>query len=397
MSGIFSLFNIFSFIYLFRGLQLLNQLRREWSSLKTEPLTSHNKHLGDQASFFVAVPIGVLLHEGGHALAIWLFGGQVVEFGYRVFWGYVVPQGTFTANQDWFISLAGTLGSLIFGIGIWLLLRYHNASSYRYFALQLYFALIYYPIFTLFLPVGDWTTIYDFAATPIASAVTAVCHATILLLFWQADRTGWFERPAFETVEAQAQFQALQQQITLNSQDTQTQLQSIDIMRRGGANNKAKYLLNQYLKQEPNSPKAYLQRAALNGGRNVSRKAADDVKKALQLGLSDPVSLIFAHQLLGGYYLEHNDAGTAVTHYSQAVAALSSAKTHQTALQLAQLHHQRSRAYRRLQQHDLAFQDIQQAINLAEQSNDQPAISYYRDELKIIEDHAGRKFTSGTF
>jgi hypothetical protein len=31
MNGLFSLFNIFSFIYLFRGLQLLNQLRREWA------------------------------------------------------------------------------------------------------------------------------------------------------------------------------------------------------------------------------------------------------------------------------------------------------------------------------------------------------------------------------
>ena len=398
MNGIFSLFNIFSLIYLFRGLQLLNQLRREWIPLKTEPLTTHKKYLGDQASFFVAVPIGVFLHEGGHALAVWLFGGQVAEFGYRVFWGYVVPQGTFTAFQDWFISLAGTLGNLIFGLVLWLLLRNHISSSYRYFALrafrfQLHFALIYYPIFTLFLPVGDWTTIYNFQATPIASAITAVSHLTILLLFWQADRSGWFERPAFDTTEAQAQFQALQQHITLNPQDAQAQLQYIDSIRRGGATNKAKYLLNQYLKQEPNSPNAYLQRAAITSERNISHAAADDVQKALQMGLSDPIGLIFAHQLLGRYYLERNEGQTAVTHFSQALAA---AKPNQSLLQQAQLHHQRSRAYRRLQQHDLAFQDMQQAIKLAEQANDQSAIAYYRDELKIIEDHAGRKFTTGT-
>lgn len=399
MNGVFSLFNIFSFIYLFRGLQLLNQLRREWTSLKTEPLTSRKKHLGDQASFFVAVPIGVLLHEGGHALTTLLFGGRVVEFGYRIFWGYVLPQGSFTASQDWFISVAGTPGNLIFGLVLWLLLRNHATGSYRYFALrafrfQLHFALIYYPIFTLFLPVGDWTTIYDFQSTPVLSAVTAVFHLLFLLFFWHGDRSGWFERPAFESTDAQDRFQALQQHIVLNPQDAQARLQYIDTIRQGGATNKARYLLNQYLKQEPSSPQAYIQRAAINSRRSISRSAADDVNKALQLGLSDPVSLVFAHQLLGRYYLERNDAQTAVNHVSH---ALATPNPQQNPQQRARLHHQRSRAYRRLQQHDLAFQDVQQAIQLAEQANDQSAITYYRDELKIIENHAGRNFSSGSF
>ncbi|MCA9923876.1 MAG: M50 family metallopeptidase [Anaerolineales bacterium] len=399
MSGVFSLFNIFSFIYLFRGLQLLNQLRREWTSLKTGPLTAHKKYLGDQASFFVAVPIGVFLHEGGHALAVWLFGGQVAEFGYRVFWGYVQPLGTFTAVQDWFISLAGTLGNLIFGLTLWLLLRRHASSSYRYFALrafrfQLHFALIYYPIFTLFLPIGDWKTIYNFGATPIASGIMAVFHATLLLLFWQVDRIGWFERPAFATTAAKDQYEALQQHLVLNPQDTNAQLQRIDILRQGRANNKAKYLLNQLIKQEPNAPRAYLQRAALKSQRGIPRTAADDVNKALQLGLSDPISLVFAHQLLGEYAMEHNDAQTAVTHYSQAIA---NAKTIENNARPARLYYQRSRAYRRAKQFDLAFQNIQQAIKLAEQANDQAATTHYRDELKIIENHAGRSFTTGSY
>ena len=399
MNSIFSLFNIFSFIYLFRGLQLLNQLRREWASLKTEPMTAHKKYLGDQASFFVAVPIGVFLHEGGHALAVWLFGGQVVEFGYRVFWGYVVPQGTFTAVQDWFISLAGTLGNLIFGLVLWLALRNHAVSGFRYFALrafrfQLHFALIYYPIFTLFLPIGDWITIYHFGATPVPSAITAVIHAALLILFWQADRTGWFERPAFETNAAQQQFAALQQHIGLNPQDPQTQLQYIDVLRRGGATNKAKHLLNQYINQEPHAAKAYVQRAALNIRRNVPRRSAEDIKKALDLGLSDPVSLIFAYQLLGRYHLEHNDAETAVTHFSQ---ALSSAKSQQNPALRAQLHYQRSRAYRHQQQFELAYQDIQQAIQLAEQKNDKNALATYREELEIIENQSGGKFTTGSY
>ena len=35
------------------------------------------------------VPISVALHELGHAVAIWSMGGEVVDFGYYGFAGYV--------------------------------------------------------------------------------------------------------------------------------------------------------------------------------------------------------------------------------------------------------------------------------------------------------------------
>ena len=148
MSNIFGLFNIFSLIYIFRSLQLSVTIGREWSLLVQEPLTRHKKSIAEQASFFIAVPLGVFWHEFGHALAVWVSGGQVAEFGYRVFWGYVVPQGMFTPAQYWFISLAGTLGSLVFGAGIWLLLKANRHSTLSYFGLrafrfQVYFSTIY--------------------------------------------------------------------------------------------------------------------------------------------------------------------------------------------------------------------------------------------------------------
>ncbi len=391
MNGISGIFSIFSLIYVYRGVQLLSRIWREWAAIRAEPLTRVKKQLAEQASFFVAVPPGVFIHELFHALAIWLFGGQVVEFGYRVFWGFVVPDRTFPDTQQWFISLAGTLGTLVFGLGLFLIWRNSRSSALRYFSLrsfryQVFFGLVYYPVFTLFLPIGDWATIYDFGATPMLSGITAVSHLLLLLLFWQGDRIGWFEQPAFASIADAEQFEALKQQVTLNPHDTAQQLLYIDLLRRGDARNQAKQQLKLFIDQNPTVPEGYLQRAALNINNNISRKVVDDIEKALQVGLSRPNSLTFAYQTLGRYYLEQKDGGlTAVTHFTQAL---------ETATEPAPLHQLRSLAYRRLKQYDLAYKEINQAIQIAQNNSDNDAAAHYQEELKIIEHHAGRSFST---
>lgn len=390
MIGILGLFDLFALLYLFRGLQLLNRIRQQWASLIANPLTNTKKQLAEQASFFVAVPPGVLLHELGHVLAVWLFGGQVVEFGYRVFWGFVRPSGTFTVTQDWFISLAGTLGNLIFGVALWLWLRHHRSAAFRYFALrafrfQIYFALIYYPLFTIILPIGDWATIYDFGATPVLSGATAVFHAGLLLLFWYGDRIGWFEMPAFDSPDAQTNFEALQAQATANPQDTQLQLRYAEALRTGGATNRAKRHLEQLLAQQPRLAEAYLQRAALRSNHSVGNDAAADAEKALALGLASPRNRSFAHYLLGQHYQDREQAEKATAQYTQAI---------ETAVSLdpgyvAHLHYGRSQAYRHRQQYRLARQDIQKAIELAHAIGDKQMLTRYRSEQEVIENHAG--------
>ena len=397
------IFNIFSLLYLLRGLQLGATLWRERQELLREPLTRHKKHLAEQASFFIAVPPGVFIHELGHALAVWLFGGRVIEFGYRIFWGYVVPQGTFNPAQEWFVAVAGTLGNLVFGAGLWLLLRRHHANSLRYFALrafrfQLHFALIYYPVFTLFLPIGDWATIYDFQATPVLSGATAVVHAALLAWFWWADQAGVFEMPGYDAAADQHTFTILQQEAAANPHDVRLQLQVIDALRRGGATNKARRHLNNFLKENPDSAEAYLQLAVLQNQNHsqISRQVSRNAEKALHFGLSDPRSLAVAHQILGRFHLDRGQGEEAVNHLSQAIATAGGTRTgqHQNgdALFCAQLYHWRSQAYRRLRQYDLAYQDVQQAIDQAHSAGDERAAAFYQGELEILEKHAGRLF-----
>lgn len=411
VSNILGLFNIFSLIYIFRSLQLTATIGREWSSMMQEPLTRRKKHFAEQASFFIAVPVGVFLHEFGHALAVWAAGGQVVEFGYRVFWGYVVPRGTFTPAQGWFISLAGTLGSLVFGAGIWLLLKGSRHSSLSYFGLrafrfQVFFSTIYYPVFTLLGFEGDWRSIYDFGATPILSGLTVPFHLGLVLLFGWGDRTGWFERTSHETAAEQEKFLELARAAALNPQDTQLQLQYIDALRQGGADNRAKTYLKSFLKQNPDSGAAYLELALLESDNKpqISRRAAGYLQKALQLGLPNPAGRAYAYQLLGQYYLDRDRIGEAVQALNDALGqkiegketAVSTLLSTGITYHKAALHHLRSQAHRRQSQYQAAYQDIQEAISLAQQIGNDKLAVYYQQERGIIENHAGRKSGSSS-
>jgi tetratricopeptide (TPR) repeat protein len=409
VSNIFGLFNIFSLIYIFRSLQLSLTIGREWSSVMQEPLTRRKKHFAEQASFFIAVPVGVFFHELAHATAVWSFGGRITQFAYRVFWGFVsYPAASMSTSQKWFISLAGTLGSLLFGVAVWLLLKGSRHSALRYFGLrafrfQVFFSTIYYPIFTLLGFEGDWRTIYDFGATPVLSGLLVPFHAGLVLLFWWGDRTGWFERTSHETAAEQEKFQELAQAATLNPHDTQLQLQYVDALRQGGADNRAKTYLKSFLKQNPDSGAGYLELALLESGNKpqISRRAAGYLQKALQLGLPTPTGRAYVHQLLGKYYLDRDRADEAVraldealaqkiegeetaTSTTDAASALSAGVTRHKAA----LYHLRSLAHRRRNQYEAATQDIQEAIRLAQQISDDKLVTYYQQERDIIENHA---------
>lgn len=166
-------------------------------------LADRDEQLAFACAFFLVIPVGVLLHELGHALATWSVGGQVAQLSWRVYWGFVIPVGNFGDTAAWWISLAGNLAGLLFGIA---LLALATAAGRRRPAagrvmliagqLEIVFTLIVYPLMTLDLTfASDWRTIYDFSATPLASAIAAVAHAGLLGGLWlsrrRLDGLGW--------------------------------------------------------------------------------------------------------------------------------------------------------------------------------------------------------------
>lgn len=394
MSVLTGLFNVFALLYIFRAIQLAVSIGRNWQDVRQEPLTRAKQRLAEQAAFFISVPISVFFHELFHALAVWLFGGTVVEFGYRVFWGYVVPAGSFSAAQNWFIAVAGTLGSLLFGCLAWLLLRDNPSRSLQYFGLrtfrfQIYFSLLYYPLFSLFLPVGDWRTIYDFSATPLLSGLTAAAHLGGLLWFWRLDRQGWFEMVAFDSLADQQRYQQLQAQAA----DPRAGLQQIDALRRGGAPHQAQMALAGFLAQHPELPDGYLQQAALlsDGKAEVPGAAAAAAEQALARGIVGPGQFVFANELVARHSLQKGDGATAEAQLSRALPAAETLQA--TPADMARLYYLRSQALRRQARHDEAYRDARRANLLADAAGDAQAAARYLAEMELIEKHAGRQLS----
>ncbi|MBW7958880.1 MAG: hypothetical protein H3C69_04915 [Candidatus Promineofilum sp.] len=396
MSLMTSLFNVLALLYVGRAVQLLVRVTRDWSAIRQEPLTWDKQRLAEQAAFFLGVPPAVFVHELAHALAVWGFGGQVVEFGYRVFWGYVVPQGTFTSAQNWIIAVAGTLGSLGFGAAVWLLLRRHSSRTLQYFGLrtfrfQIYFALLYYPIFTLFLPVGDWRTIYNFNATPVLSAGTAAVHALFLLLFWMADRRGAFEMVAFESTADQAAYETNQTLASMGN--PQARFAVISALWAGGARREARRALDSYLADHPQAAEGYLMRAVQVGGgtTHVGKEAYEAAGRALELGLHNPDQQALARQLRAYFHLERGDGAAAGLELDAALTRSASYDPGQIApIQQAELHKLRSQAYRRQGQYEAAYAEIETALRWAEEMSDEQLIQRYTAEKAIIEKHSDR-------
>ena len=226
------LFYGLSLLQAYRAVQLTGILRRDWNGFRQPPLTRQKMHLAEQAAFLLAIPPSVIVHEFFHAIPIWQFGGRVVSCGYGFYWGYVQPDRIFPPGQEWLISLGGTLGSLLFAAVLFTLLYKNRSVSLRYFARQslrnlLYYSLIYYPIFTMLTFIGDWRIIYNFGSTPVLSGATAVVHAILLLLFWQANRNGWFELVGHSSDADAVEFARLQEQWQLNPHDTNLTLQLV--------------------------------------------------------------------------------------------------------------------------------------------------------------------------
>lgn len=397
MSLLTGLFNVLALLYIGRAVLLVVEIVRNRDEWRQEPLTRAKQQQAEQAAFFVGVPPAVLVHELAHAAAIWLFGGQVVEFGYRVFWGYVVPQGSFTAAQNWLIAVAGTLGSLAFGAGLWLLLRRNRSRTVQYFGLrafrfQIYFSLLYYPLFSLFLPIGDWRTIYNFAATPLVSGATAVVHAALLLWFWRADRAGTFERPAFDTAAEQARFEA-----ATAAGDPMAQLRAVQTLRQGGAPHRANRALDAFLVAYPNSAEGHLQRALLGtqGRGGVGRPSVEAARRALALGLREVNDAALAHQLIALHELERGDGRAAQIELD---AALTPTSGHDPDwlpdLRRAELHALRGQAYRRQARYEDAYREVGVGVALAAAAGREDVARRLRDEQLLIEKHAGRALSS---
>jgi hypothetical protein len=191
-------FDVVSILYGILGLATLRELFQKWDAFWDDTVTAEDRSLAGRLAFFVLIPIGVLLHEFGHALATWQVGGHVREFHWRVFWGYIIPDGDFSPAQDWWISLSGNLVSVALGLLAIPLIRLPKRRIFReilhtFSKVELVFSLVVYPLFSFSGAGGDWAMIYDFSVAPYAQ-ITLGVHLLLLFGLSRLERSGLIQR-----------------------------------------------------------------------------------------------------------------------------------------------------------------------------------------------------------
>jgi hypothetical protein len=149
-----------------------------------------------QAAFFVVIPVSVALHELGHAIAVWAFGGEVIDFGFYFFAGFVSYAEPFSTLQHLVVAAAGTIVNIILGaiiLGYVLLKRPPLGPAWNELlitgaVLQGANALIFYPLLDFATGMnGDWLQMYSSENGTWRLAIFAM-QAGILGLAWYVNR-----------------------------------------------------------------------------------------------------------------------------------------------------------------------------------------------------------------
>jgi hypothetical protein len=179
-----AIFAAISILVLLVGLRTLLRVVQQWKNLWDDDLTRDDAKLASSASFYLLIPPTVLLHELGHAIAVWSVGLSVEGFWFLGYMGAVFHQPS-TPLGNFAIALAGNVVTLLIGfacLAIGLSRPGHPVRNILWIDLgrqSLFLVLIFYPFICLIFP-GDFRTIYAFHKTPVAAGITAAFHAAIL-------------------------------------------------------------------------------------------------------------------------------------------------------------------------------------------------------------------------
>ena len=382
------LFTILSALQVYRGVQRVAVVRKRWNQWVAEPLQPWKRRIGEDIAFYIGVPIGVFIHELGHAIAVWMFGGRVLEFGFFFFWGFVLPDRVFPDVQEWIVSAAGTWGSLLFALIVAVAFWNHSSSAVRFAArrtarFQVYFALIYYPLFTAAFQFGDWRTIYDFDATPVHSGITAVVHAGLLLMFWYFDRTGRFDVPTFESAETASRYAQLAQSPNLSDK-----IERVHLLMRGNSLDAAHRLSGRLVEEHEDSAEAHILHAltAVQNLEQIPKKSAKYASRALALGLNGAHHRAFAHYLVGVNYRAEGLTAKAIDAYDHAIdSALESARHQKPVHPIYLFYYMRAIAYMTDNRNEAAAGDMGHAIQLAEARGQKDTAARFRKELELLQ------------
>lgn len=186
-------FGLLSLFYIFLGVRFLFQFIPRRKAIFDNNFTPYDRSMLGQAAFFILLPLSVALHELGHALAVWAMGGEVLDFGFYFFSGYVSydPRG-FSDVQQTLIAFAGTFVNLlliVIALAVVFLKRPPLRAPWNELLLQFVFisginALVFYPAMDLLLNIsGDWSQMYR-SGIPWLTALIVITQVAFIAVGW---------------------------------------------------------------------------------------------------------------------------------------------------------------------------------------------------------------------
>ena len=334
-------------------------LARHWRSFWDDDIRPEDRMRAARVAFLLIIPLGVLLHEFGHALAVWGLGGQVREFNWSYLSGYVVPDRNFDALGEWWVFFSGNLVSILLPIVALGVLLLPVGRMARYLAvtfarLQWYYSLIGYPLLSLGGAQGDWVAIYGIPPWPL-KVVLGVAHVGLILL------AVWLERrPAYRRWEVLLS-QAARSEIALREAavhqrpgDPQPLVELADFYARHGDLVLAQETMQRALALDPDGPNTLVAAASLAMHTERYAQAADLYQRALaRLGGSPAGARVAAW--LGQAYQKLDRTDQAIAAYTQAVDG---------GLTTADVFYWRARGYVRQRDLPAAREDFRRAAQL---------------------------------
>lgn len=326
-----TLFDILSLFYAFLGLRALWTLAKNWRAFTDDQLTPFDRQLAGQLAFFVLIPIGVLLHELGHAAATYQVGGTVDwlngGFHYALFYGYVIPDGRFTRLEEWWIALAGNLVSVVVGLVPLLFLRlpskaWIKSTILTFARFQLGWALVGYPLITFAGFEGDWQTIYF--TSPLLGVPVFVVQAALVIALWRIDRSAWLRRWEIGlSAGAGSQIESLDRAV--DGQPAGPGKVNALIARGNffASQSHADLASADYkaaLKLDLRNPRALYSIGQMRLSQKRYAEAEKDLRAALAAGESDPPLAGRAHYGLAVCLLQRGSPAQALPEFDQAIA-----------------------------------------------------------------------------
>jgi hypothetical protein len=194
-----------------------------WSSLFGPNPSEGDARLAAKAAFYLLIPPSVALHELGHAALVWAQGSEVKDWFFLGYMGAVV-HASLGPIGDFAVAVAGNAVTLLIGIGAILFgVFLPGGRSRNILAIELgrqssFLVLVFYPLLCLGFP-GDFVTIYAFSQTPIASAITAFVHATVIVFGWGVLWRRWRPRVALLVSHHADRFVELERRVKRDPED----------------------------------------------------------------------------------------------------------------------------------------------------------------------------------